>query len=409
VESFAKHRWEPIRESDAMTQPFNFAGIPRLIFGPGKIDEAANIIRGFGERVLIVTGGSSFQNSRAWDRLIESLRVGSIRHFHASIQGEPSPDVVDSTVAEFKNENIDAVLACGGGSVVDAGKAISAMLKMNESVVDYLEGVGTGTAHDGSKIPFIAVPTTAGTGSEATKNAVLSRIGPGGFKKSLRHENFVPDVAILDPLLALSCPPDVTAACGLDALTQLLESYVSTQASPMTDTLALSGIEHIGKCLVSACTTGADDPNIRAGMAYAAFLSGVTLANAGLGVVHGLASPIGGLFEIPHGVVCGTLIGAATSITIDKLTKEDPAHPALEKYARAGSLLFNVEERDVAKGCKALAEELNALIEQLNIARLRAYGIQDADLENIASLAGNKNNPASLSQSEMVELLQLRL
>jgi alcohol dehydrogenase class IV len=284
------------------------------------------------------------------------------------------------------------------------------MLPLGGSVLDYLEGVGTGAVHSGEKVPFVAIPTTSGTGSEATKNAVLSRIGPDGFKKSLRHDNFVPDVVVLDPQLMLSCPPNITAACGMDAFTQLLESYVSTNASPMTDTLAFSGLEGIGRCLVPACTDGANDVEVRGGMAYAALMSGITLANAGLGVVHGLASPMGGCFDIPHGVVCGTLIGAATSTTIAKLMeKYDEKHPALRKYARVGALLCGAEEGDVSKGCELLMGKIDEWTEMLGIPRLGAYGIQESDFDKIIAGTGSKNNPVMLEPDEIREILQDRL
>ena len=184
---------------------------------------------------------------------------------------------------------------------MDAGKSISAMLTKTESIKEYLEGIGT-KKHDGKKMPFVAVPTTSGTGSEATKNAVISEIGGRGFKKSLRHDNFVPDSVVIDPRLMISCPQNVTAASGMDVFSQLIEGYLSTNSSPMTDALALSGLRYIKEGLLKSYETG-DDIDARGKVAYASYLSGVVLANAGLGTVHGFASPIGGYFDIPHGVV----------------------------------------------------------------------------------------------------------
>jgi alcohol dehydrogenase class IV len=284
------------------------------------------------------------------------------------------------------------------------------MLLKNESVLSYLEGVGKGPSHDGAKIPFVAVPTTAGTGSEATKNAVLSQVGRAGFKRSLRHDNFVPDVAVLDPALALSCPPEVTAASGLDAFTQLLESYVSTNASPMTDALALSGLEYAAKCLLPVCTHGSKDVDARAGMTYAALMSGITLANAGLGVVHGLASPIGAWFDVPHGVVCGTLVGAATSVTIKKLlSQHGQHHHSLIKYARVGCILSGKHEGDTAQGCELLLEKVNDWIEILKIPRLSKYGIHEKDLDDIVAQPDNKYNPTALNRDEILDVLRMRL
>ena len=186
--------------------PFNFARTPRILFGAGRFSEVGKIAGEIGETVLIVTGSRSLKSSEKWDELIKSLETTSLRHFEISVTGEPSPEFVDSAVTKFKDRGIDVVLAVGGGSVLDTGKAISAMLLQDKSVVNFLEGVGTGEAHSGDKIPFIAVPTTAGTGSEVTKNAVLSQTGPDGYKKSLRHDNFVPDVALIDPEPPITFP-----------------------------------------------------------------------------------------------------------------------------------------------------------------------------------------------------------
>ena len=247
---------------------------------------------------------------------------------------------------------------------------------------EFLEGIGNRT-HNGEKLPFVAVPTTSGTGSEATRNAVLSKVGPDGFKKSIRHDRFVPDVAVIDPELMLSCPPEVSAACGMDAFTQLLESYVSTRASPFTDALAYSGISFLTDSLIPVCTTEGKSIEKRAAMAYAALVSGMTLANAGLGVVHGLASPIGGLFSIPHGVVCGTLVGAETRANIEKLRNRAGGSPRpATKYAEIGALLcgkaFREEEGNPC--CDLLIEKIDEWIETLAIPRLSEYGILASDL-----------------------------
>ncbi len=393
-----------------MNESFSFARIPRIIFGAGKFDAIPKIVSDFGPTALLVTGARSYRYSGKWEKLLEVFKRNAVSYFHVCVEGEPSPGFVDKTVAQHRDKNVDVVLAWGGGSVVDAGKAISAMLLQDGSVLDYLEGVGTGVEHSGQKVPFIAVPTTSGTGSEATKNAVLSHVGPDGFKKSLRHDNFVPDVVVLDPELMLSCPPDITAACGMDAFTQLLESYVSAKASPLTDVLAFSGLEDVGRCLVPACTDRANDVGVRGGMAYAALMSGVTLANAGLGVVHGLASPIGGYFDIPHGVVCGTLIGAATAVTIGKLLEtHDTEHPALRKYARVGALLCNTSGEDVAKTCASLIEKIDEWTETLKIPRLGEYEIGESDFGKIITGTGSKNNPIALDPDEIREVLRRRL
>jgi len=393
-----------------MIKPFVLAKLPKIIFGAGKFADAPKLIKAYGRNVLLVTGAGSHQTSGRWETLLEALRDASIRSFHYTVKGEPSPDIVDAAVAEFKDKNIEVVMSWGGGSVIDAGKAISAMLPQNKSVRAFLEGVGHPAAHDGRKVPFIAAPTTGGTGTEASKNAVLSQVGPDGFKKSLRHDNFVPDVALVDPELALSCPPHITAACGLDAFTQLLESYVSTGASPLTDALALSGLQQIKSCLIPVCTDQGHDIGMRAGMAYAALLSGITLAHAGLGIVHGLAAPLGGYFEIPHGVVCGTLLGTATRSTIEKLRAEHGLdHHALVKYAEIGALFSGENDLSVDQRCRRLTEIIERWIETLHIPRLSAYGIRESDLAKVVAIADNKNNPVWLDASEVRNLLARRL
>lgn len=389
---------------------FQFARMPKIRFGAGTFSELATIASSLGRTVLLVTGHSSMMKSGRLDNLFKQLQEHSLEVSHIKVKGEPTPDLVDEVVSEYRPRNVDVVLAVGGGSVMDAGKAISAMLPQGDSVFEYLEGVGSGARHSGKKVPMIAVPTTAGTGSEATKNAVLSRTGPNGFKKSLRHDNFVPDVALVDPELSLSCPAEVTATCGMDAFTQLLESYLSTNASPMTDALALSGLEHLGKSLVPACTDRAVDVGVRGFMAYAALLSGITLANAGLGLVHGLASSIGGIADVPHGVVCGTLMGSVNIATIRKLREiSGPTHPALAKYAKVASLICDVDERDVIGGCDALIETICAWTDNLKIPRLAAYGVREEHLRGIVATTGNKSNPVKLGSDEIMRLLRQRL
>ncbi|MHB9029287.1 MAG: iron-containing alcohol dehydrogenase [Candidatus Latescibacterota bacterium] len=387
---------------------FAFSHTPNIRFGAGTLSEIPEIVRGFGKTVLLVTGGRSFVQSKQFARLIDAFREWNIAWRSVAVSGEPSPDMVDMVTGEYRGQGIDAVFAVGGGSVIDAGKAISAMLPQEGSVFDYLEGVGTGKKHDGRKVPFIAAPTTAGTGSEATKNAVLSRIGPGGFKKSIRHENFIPDYAVVDPELAISCPADITAACGMDAFTQLLESYVSAQSSPMTDALALSGMEQMKDALVPAATKRTQSIGVRADMAYGALMSGITLANAGLGVVHGLASTIGGRYPISHGVICGVLLEPATRVTIRRLQESGPkGEQFLAKYSRVGHLLAGETGEGIGRGCDLLLERLSSWREILRLPLLSDYGITRGDREAIAATAGNGNNPVMLQPDEIAEIVEL--
>jgi alcohol dehydrogenase class IV len=395
----------------AMTllSPFAFARIPEIHFGPGKLAGLPQLISRYGRRALLVTGSASFVHSGHHARLKEALSSAGIDVLYAPLSGEPSPEFVDAVVNNFRDSKIDCVVGIGGGSAIDAGKAISAMLPQDGPVAPFLECIDT-RKHDGRKLPYLAVPTSSGTGSEATKNAVLSHVSQDGYKSSLRHDQLVPDVAIVDPELTLSCPPNVTAACGLDALTQLLEAYVSSKASPMTDALALGGLEHVAAGFLPAYENGRQDLVARSHMAYAALLSGIVLANAGLGVVHGFAGPIGGFFPIPHGVVCGTLIGAATRINIEAL-RQDSAHKhtALEKYARAGVLLSGETASNEKDGCECLIRTLDRWIAATGIVRLSAYGVTQDDFPRILDCSNNKNSPITLPREQMQAILEARL
>ncbi len=397
-----------------MISPFTFASIPQIIFGPGKLAELYDIIPDFGNKILFVTGGSSLEKSGTWDVIINKMDELDIDYSHISVPSEPSPIIIDDAAEKYrkKGRKLDLIIGIGGGSVMDAGKAISAMIPKKDSIKNYLEGVGS-KKPDGEKIPYIAIPTTSGTGSEATKNAVISKVGEDGFKKSLRHNNYIPNVAIIDPDLTLSCPPSVTAASGMDAFSQLLEAYVSTNANPMTDALAYSGIKHIKDNLVPACTNGARDIEIRSSMAYGALISGICLANAGLGIEHGLASSIGGFFDIPHGVVCGTLLGVGTKFNIEKLKeKGSEGFKSLQKHAQIGALFidkksFDKDEMD--KYLDLLIKTIEKWTEELQIDRLGKYGITEDDLDKIAQNTGLKNNPVHLTDNEIQHILKRRL
>lgn len=400
-----------------VTGPFQLARIPPVHFGPGKLAELPRLAAAFGRRALLVTGAASLRASGRWDTLGEALRRAGIEYRTVVIDTEPSTRFIDETCAALRDEGIELVVGIGGGSVIDGAKALSAMLPHGNSVRDHLEDVGTGVPHSGIKVPYVAIPTTSGTGGEMTKNAVISSVGSDGYKKSLRHDNLIPDAVIVDPELMLSCPPAVTAACGMDAFTQLLEPYLSPLSSPITDALALSGLERIGENLLSACGEGAGEVAVRGGMAYASMLSGIVLANAGLGIVHGLASPIGGFFPVPHGVVCGTLVASATAANIKSLRKavreggEGAASAALAlgKYAKVGLLLGGGPDRGADYHADALVERLWAWTEALRLPKLGEFGIRESDLDRIAGSAGNRQNPVILSREEIRGLVASRL
>jgi len=391
-----------------MISAFNFSAMPRLIFGPGTIGRIGEIAASFGKNALLVTGSEALERSGHLSRIMGDLKTVGMHVHKCCITGEPSPVMVDQAVTDGKVKGVDVVLAVGGGSVLDASKAIAAMLKENGSVIDFLEGVGK-RIPSGESVPVVAVPTTSGTGSEATKNAVISRVGGGGFKKSLRHDNYIPRLAILDPTLCVSAPPLVTAACGMDALTQLIESYVSTQASPLTDALAMDGMRHLVPALPVACGNGATDTGCRGAVAYGAFLSGVTLANAGLGVVHGVAGPMGAILSIPHGVACANLLPYAVKATVGNLTAVHTqcADAAIDKFARIGKL-FGATHENRLDCCRHLVGCLYRWLDQLGIPRLGQFGLTHAHVDFLVQAASNKNSPLPLSADQIGQMIQDR-
>ncbi|MGB0126857.1 MAG: iron-containing alcohol dehydrogenase [Rhodocyclaceae bacterium] len=391
---------------------FSIARLPRIEFGAGTRELLPRIAGQFGRRLLLVTGAKSFVESEAGSALSAALLAQGFRLDTFHVVAEPSPELVDGAVAQWREAGIDAVVGIGGGSVLDAAKAIAGLLKPGNSVMDHLEGVGPEKPYVGPSTPFVAMPTTAGTGSEATKNAVLSSHGANGFKKSFRDDRLVAEYAIVDPDLLASCPAQLIAANGMDAFTQLLESYVSTRANPFTDGLALSGIRAVRDGLFAWYEGGEGAAVGREKMAYAALLSGVCLAQAGLGSVHGLASPLGALFPIPHGVVCGTLVAAATRCNIEVMQQRDPANPALRKYAEVGRLFRGRSSVEDAEALTYLVDTLEAWTRRLDLPTLAALGVTPADLPRIvADCRGSsmKTNPVALTDGEVTGLLQMRL
>lgn len=390
-----------------MVGPFIFSRLPVIHFGPAKIDNLATIAAGYGRSALLVTGSASFIASPMGEKVLKSLAEKGIRVRKVQVTGEPSPAVVDKAVSENRAPMPDVVIAIGGGSALDAGKAISAMLLPGGNLKDYLEGVGT-REHPGQKVPFIAVPTTAGTGSEATKNAVISEVGSNGFKKSLRHENFVPDVAVVDPLLTVTCSPEITAASGMDCFTQLTEAYLSTKANPMTDALALKGIEAVAKSLPEAFRDG-KNTGARAGMSFAALLSGICLANAGLGAVHGFSSAVGAIYEVPHGIVCGTLMAKANEVNVRALRRDRSADRALARYSEMGKIVLGEEGRTEDYYIDGFIDYLFRLTDELRLPPLGRFGVMKADIPGICMNTDLKNNPVKLTQEELAEIVESRI
>lgn len=386
---------------------FQFARVPGILFRNGAIAGLPVQVKSFGTRIALVTGKGSFIHSPAGEKLLADFEREKISVQIITVPSEPSPEFVDQAVRSLNNKDIDLIVGIGGGSALDAGKAISAMIYKSEPVIKFLEGVGD-AEHPGTKLPYIAIPTTSGTGSEATKNAVLSRTGINGFKKSLRHDNFVPDLALVDPRLTLSCSSEITAAGGMDCFTQLTEAYLSAKAGNYTDALALEGLKAIKLSLVRAFNDG-QDIEARTGMSFAALTSGICLANAGLGVVHGFASSAGGMFTIPHGVLCGTLMAKANEVNVRELRKKTGDQTALNKYAILGRLFLDEQGKSSGYYIDGFLAYLHRQTDDLGLPLLKKYGISEKDIEPICTGTENKNNPIKLNRDELAEIISARL
>jgi alcohol dehydrogenase class IV len=390
-----------------MVKPFQFARVPKILFRNGMIAELPGIIKLYGKKIVLVTGKNSFIQSRHAEKLFHDFEKADIGYQLIVIPGEPSPDIIDQAVKRLYNEEIKLVVGIGGGSVLDAGKAISAMMHKSESVMEFLEGVGN-KDHPGTRLPYIAIPTTSGTGSETTKNAVISQIGKNGFKRSLRHDNFVPDIALVDPELTLQCPQDITAASGMDCFTQLTEAYLSDKSNEYTDALAMEGFKTIKSSLIRSYTNG-EDIEARTGMSFAALTSGICLANAGLGVVHGFASSIGGLYNISHGVVCGTLMASSNEINVRELRKKSANPAALKKYVLLGEMFLDEKGKTDDYFIDGFIGYLHKLTHEFQLPGLKKYGFEEKDVELICSITEIKNNPVKLALEDLTEILISRL
>ena len=388
---------------------FSIGQLPRIEFGSGSIRQLPRLLSAYGSQVLLVTGHSSFLASAHWHWLQSELEQQRFQFVHLTIDREPSPEMIDDMVRVHAAFEADVVLGIGGGSVLDGAKALAGLLRTGRTIMDHLEGVGPELPYAGPCVPFIAVPTTAGTGSEATKNAVITRQGPDGFKKSFRDDRLMAAYAVLDPDLLHSCPKHLIAANGMDALTQLIEAFVSTRSNPITDALALSGISMVGHSLIPWYN---GELKAAPGMAYASLLSGICLAQAGLGSVHGLAQPLGSLFPIGHGVVCGTLLAQATRSNLDVMNKRDPLNHAIKKYADIGRDLGAALDAPDESAHSFLIERLDEWTETMALPNLTDLGVKTMDIPRIVAQSRGssmKTNPITLTDDEIALILANRL
>jgi len=388
---------------------FEFSTARRIVFGPGAAERLPALVAGYGKRAFLVLGSTS-------DRLTATLEAIAARNVATTVfnvAGEPTVEMAQAAVAAAREAKADVVVAIGGGSVLDIGKVVAVMLKNEGELSDYLEVVGKGRPLREQAAPLTAVPTTAGTGAEVTYNAVLG-VPDQQVKVSMRSPLMLPRWAIVDPLLTHSMPPELTASTGLDALTQLIEAFVSNQANPLTDGLCREGMQRAGRSLRKAFEDGAD-AQAREDMSLAGLFSGMALANAKLGAAHGFAGPLGGMTSAPHGAICGKLLPYVIQANVQALQNR-LAGSDTNASAEAQSILARFDEigriltgRDTAAASDAVSW-IGELCAQFGMSGLRRYGLSKVDfplvLERAKKASSMQGNPVELSDEELGEILE---
>lgn len=380
---------------------FDFSTSSRILFGSGKLSEIEKIAPQFGKKALVVTG----QGGADPARLLDYLTRSGLGYVLFSVAQEPTVAVVQQAVQLVRETSCDFVIGFGGGSVLDTGKAVSALLTNPGELLDYLEVIGQGRQIRHSAAGYIAIPTTAGTGSEVTRNAVLS-VPEQQVKVSLRSPYLLPSLALVDPELTLSLPPAVTASTGMDALTQVLEPFVSRAANAMTDLYCRQGLEYVSQSLLPAYQDGSS-LSAREKMSFASLMGGLALANAGLGAVHGFAAPLGGMFHAPHGAICAALLPAVVQVNVTALKAREPDNPLLQRFIQAAKILVRDDRAEILDGIHWL-EQIKT---ELKIPPLAAYGISPADfaqvVEKAAKASSMKGNPIILTHEELRTILEM--
>ena len=379
--------------------PFEFATASRIVFGAGRAADVAPIARELGRNALVVTGRSSERSAP----VVTALVARGVDVVPFVVSGEPDVATIERGRAAARQASRDVVIGIGGGSVIDTAKAIAALATNDGPLTHYLEVVGQGQPLSGPPLPCLAVPTTAGTGSEVTRNAVIGAPAER-VKVSLRHAFLVPRVAIVDPDLTVSLPPNITATTGLDALTQLIEPYVSARANPMTDAICAEGIRAAATALPAAVADGRDR-DARTSMALASLWSGMALANAGLGAVHGFAGPIGGRFPAQHGVICAALLPHVMHANLRALETRAPASPALDRFVHVARWLTGRPAAGAADGVEWIRDQ----VVRFEIPPLGEYGISAGDVPGLVEQASRassmKANPIALTTDELSAIL----
>jgi alcohol dehydrogenase class IV len=379
---------------------FEFATATRIVFGAGRLREIGGIAPTMGRRALVVIGKSAGAVQRA-EPLLSALTRAGVEYATFSVSGEPTIDVVRTGTQRARDEHCDFVISFGGGSAIDTGKAVAALMTNEGDPLDYIEVIGKGQPFTKPSVPYIAIPTTAGTGSEVTRNAVLG-LSEHRVKVSMRSPLMLPRVALIDPELTYDLPPHITATTGLDALTQLIEPFVSVKANPMTDAICREGMQRVGRSLRRAYEHP-DDTSAREDMCVAAMLSGMALANAALGAVHGLSGPLGGMFDAPHGALCAALLPHVMEVNRGMIRG-----PAGRGAVSAPTAIVGRFDE-----VRQIVGDLGELVQALGIPTLRQYGVKRGDFPSIIEKAkasnSMKGNPVVLRDEELREVLDRAL
>lgn len=382
---------------------FEFATSGRIVFGLGVLQRLGEYLGEFGPRILVV-GGKDPSRRKPLAEQIEKLGVKQIEF---QIAGEPTIDMIDRGVRLARSSYVTGVIGFGGGSVIDSAKAIAALTTNQGEIADYLEVIGKGKPLETRALPLCAIPTTAGTGAEVTKNAVLGS-PEHRMKVSLRSSNLLPRLVLIDPETTVPLPPTVTISSGLDTLTQLIEPYVSIRANPITDAFCLSGIPRVARALPQASRDG-HDRSARSDMSLASLFGGMALANAGLGAVHGFAAPIGGMFDAPHGAICAALLPHVMDMNVRALRQRMPESDALRRYDSLGALLSNQASATADDAVKWVRD----LCRTLNVSNLGTFGIRADHIPSLVEKAQRANsmkaNPILLEADELAEVLSAAL
>ena len=382
---------------------FEFSTVTQIIFGAGKARQIGTYAPTLGRRAMVVTGRSL---ARA-GVILEQLDKQGIESISFSVPLEPTTDIALAGIQRARQDACDWVIGIGGGSVIDTGKVIAALLTNEGKLLDYLEVIGKGKPLEKMPVPYVAVPTTAGTGAEVTSNSVLES-PQHRLKVSMRSPLMFPRWAVVDPELTYSMPPPITASTGLDAFTQLLEAFVSNKANPLTDGICREGLRRVAGSLVRVFEDGRDS-EAREAMSLASLFGGLALANAKLGAVHGIAGPLGGMFKAAHGAICGRLLPFVMEMNISALQMRQPDSPSLARYREVAQIVTGKTEAEPSDGINWVQN----VCSRLKLPPLADYKITEADfpplVEKAQAASSMKGNPIQLSAEELVKILRQAL